>query len=82
MSAHCGGLDINIVLKRHLQVNYINPLLYPVSVRGCPSPVRGILCILIGDLTPKSALLLFTLLSASKPYFKKRPIIGNNIECL
>ena len=33
-----------------LQVNYVNPILYPVSVSGCPSPGRGLLCILIGDL--------------------------------
>ena len=43
--------------------------MYTVSVRDCPIPGRGILCILIGDLTLKSALLLFTLLSASKPNF-------------
>ena len=48
---------------------------------NCTSPGRGALCILIGDLTSKSALLLFTLLSASKPHFKKRPVIVNPIKC-
>ena len=49
-------------------MNYGNPLIYPVSVSDFPSPERGVLCISIGDLTPKSALLLFTLLSACKRY--------------
>ena len=53
------------LLIDRLQVNYVNPLLYPVSVSDFPSPERGAIGTLIGDLTSKSALLLFTILSAS-----------------
>ena len=56
-SADRGGLDINTVLNLRLQVNYINPLLYTVSVSDCTSPGLGILYILIGELTSKSAML-------------------------
>ena len=45
-------------------------------------PEHGILCILIGKLTLKSALLLFTLLITIKPHFEKRPVIGNPTKCL
>ena len=81
MSVDCSEQERNNVLSRLLQVNSVNPLLYPVSVSNCPSPERGALCIFIGELTLKNALLLFTLLSASKPHFKKRPFIGNRIKC-
>ena len=57
------------VVNRQLQVNYVNTLLYPVSVRYFPSPRCGVLCIFIGDLTLKSALLLCTLLSTRKNHF-------------
>ena len=43
---------------------------------------HGILCIFILGLTLKSALLLFTLLSAIKPHFKKLPVIDIRIKCL
>ena len=56
-----------------LQVNYGNPLLYPVNVINFPSPKRGVLCILIVDLIKKIALVLFNLLSASKNHFEKLP---------
>ena len=42
---------------------------------------HGVGCILVCYLTSKSALLLFTLLSASKPHIRKRPVIGNLIKC-
>ena len=61
-------------------MNYVNPILYPVSVIDWPSPGHSVLDILVGELTSKSALLLFNLLSARKPNFEKRPIIGNHIE--
>ena len=47
----------------------------------CTSPGSGVLCILISDPTSKSALLLFTLLSESKPHPKNFPVIGNLITC-
>ena len=78
-SANSGGLDLNTVLNGQIQVNYVNPILYSVSVSNCPSPECGVLCILIGNLTVKSALLLFNILSASKLHFEKRPVIGNHI---
>ena len=53
-----------------LQVNYVNPLLYPVIVSDYPRSERGILCILIGDLTLKIASLLLTTLSARKQYME------------
>ena len=56
------------LLIGRLQVNYVNKLLYPLSVRDFTIPERGVLGILIGDLAPKSALLLLTLLSARKRY--------------
>ena len=55
--------------------------MYPFSVTYCPSPGRGVLYIFIDDLTPKSALVLLALLSASKPYLKNRPGIVNPIKC-
>ena len=56
---------MNTVVNHWLQVNYVNTILYPVSVRNCPRPGLGVLCILIGDFTSKITLLLFTLLSVS-----------------
>ena len=79
-SAYGGGLYLNTLLDCRLQVNYINQLLYPVSVSDCPRPWRVVLCILIGEIPFKRALLIWTLLSASKPNFKKRPVIGNRIK--
>ena len=64
-----------------LQENYVNPLLYPVSVINFTCPGRVVIYILIGELTSKSALLLLTLLSVRKPHFKKRPVIVNPIKC-
>ena len=80
MSDDCGEININTAVNHRLRLNYVNPPLYPVSVRNCPGPERGILCIFIGDLNSKSSLLLFTLLSARKPHFEKRPVIGNIIK--
>ena len=40
-------------------------------MRNCPSPERGIFCILVIDLISKSALVLFKLLRASKHNCKK-----------
>ena len=60
----------------------INLLLYPVILSDCPSPDRGVLCILIDELISKSALLLFTILGASKPQYQKRPVFGNRTQCL
>ena len=56
-----------------LQVNYGNPLLYPVSVSDCTSPERVVFCISIVDLISKSAVVLFTLLCARKNHFEKAP---------
>ena len=53
--------------------NYGNPLLYPVSVRDFPSPELGVFCIYIVGFISKSALVLFTLLRASKHHFQKAP---------
>ena len=46
-----------------------------------PSPGRGVICTFIGDFTLKIALLFLTLLSASKPHYKKFPIVVNRIKC-
>ena len=81
-SADCGGIDLNKIINRQLQVIYVNPLLYSVSVSNFPSSGRGVLWNFNSDLTLKSALLLFTLVSSSKPRFKKRPVIVNRIKCL
>ena len=48
------GIDLNAPLTHRIQVNYVNSLLYPFSVSACPSPVGGVLCILIYDLTSKT----------------------------
>ena len=77
-----GELDINTVLNYLIQVKYVNPLMYRVSVSNFPSPEYGVLSILIGDLTLKISLLFFTLLSASKPNFENLPVSGNNIKSL
>ena len=79
--ADSGTLDLYTVLNLQIKINYFNLILYPVSVRYCPSFGCGILCILIGDLVSKSSLLFFTLWSARKPHFKNRPVIGNSITC-
>ena len=42
--------------------------MYPVRARDFPSPERGILGILIGELTLKSAFSLLTILSFRKRY--------------
>ena len=47
-------------------MNYVNPLLYPVSERNFPGPEHGVIGILIDYLTSKSALLSFTLISDRK----------------
>ena len=39
-----------------IQVKYVNTLLYPVSVRDCPSPEHGLLGVSIGELNSKTAL--------------------------
>ena len=79
-SANFGGLYLNTVVNRWIQVNYANPLLYPFTVINCLSPGHVLLCILIVDLNSKGALLLFTLLSTSKCPFKKISVIGNRIK--
>ena len=76
-SADCVELEGNTVSNICLQVHYMNALLYPVSVIVFTISGCCVLCILNGDLNLKSALLLFTLLSASKPHFKKRSVIDN-----
>ena len=53
-----------------LQVTYDNTLLYSVSLSNFPSPGCGMLWILIIDIISKSAVVLFTLLSASKYHLK------------
>ena len=80
-SANHGGLDLHTVVNRWLQINYVNPVLYPVSVSTCPSSGHGVLCICIGDLISKMGLILFTPLSASKAYFENHPVIYNCIKC-
>ena len=39
--------DTGLILSesKRFQLNYVNPLLYPLSVRNYPSPERGIFCI-------------------------------------
>ena len=68
------------IFNHQIQVNCVNPLMYPVSVSDCTIPECGTLCILISDLTLKSALLLFTLLRAIQPHFKKSFVIGNCVK--
>ena len=79
-TSNCGELDLNKVLNRWIQVNYINPLLCPLSVSDCPSSGRGVLCNLIFGLTLKGVLLLFTLLCARKPNFENISVLGNHIK--
>ena len=62
-----------------LQVNYGNPLLYPVIVSNLPSPGRGIFCISIVDLISKITLVLFSLLRESNYNYNKGPVIVDNI---
>ena len=64
---------LNQVQIYRLQVDYRNQLLYSVSVINCPSSEHGVLCILIVDIVSKSALVLFTLLSARNNHFEKAP---------
>ena len=68
------------ILKFLASGTILYPLLYPVSVSDFTIHLHVLLCILIGDITSKSALLLFTLLSARKPQFKKHLIIRNCID--
>ena len=65
-----------------LQVNYGNPLLYPVIVSNLPSPGRGIFCISIVDLISKITLVLFSLLRESNYNYNKGPVIFDNIMIL
>ena len=59
----------------------MNPLLYIVSESDCNSSGRAGLCILIDDLTLKSAMLLCILKSASKSHFDKHSVIGSPVRC-
>ena len=45
------------------------------------NPEHGFLCIYIVDIISKSALVLFTILSASRNHFQKHPIIFDHIKC-
>ena len=54
--------------------------MYPFSVSDFPIPGRGILYILIIDLTAKSTLVLLTLLSVSKPHLENHLAIVNPIK--
>ena len=72
---------MNTVVNHSWTGSYVNTLLYPFSVRNCPRHGYGVLYILIDDLTSKSSMLLFTLLSTSKPHFEKWPVMGNHIKC-
>ena len=72
---------ISIQFKPLLQVNYVNTLLYSVSSSDFPCPGCGILYIFIAGITSKSALLMFTLLSARKLHFRNSLFIDNNIKC-
>ena len=56
--------------------------MYPVIARNCYIPGRDVLCILIGELTSKTTLLLFTLLSESKHQSANLPVIVNRIKWL
>ena len=58
-----------------------NTLLYPVSVRDCPGPKRGVFCILILDLISRSALVLLILLCASNYRYNKGPLKVEFIKC-
>ena len=55
--------------------------MYPFSVSDCPSPGRGLLYMFIGELTSKLALVLLTLLCASKHHFEDCSGIVNPIKC-
>ena len=65
-SENCSEIYLNTVVNRPASGNHVNPFLYLVSVRNCPSPGHGVIYIFIGDLTPKSAILSLTILSAHK----------------
>ena len=73
-SVDCSEQERDTVLNRRLRINYVNPLLYPVSAIDCPSPERGVLGIIIGDLTSKIYMLLFTLLIIIPPPVQDREI--------
>ena len=68
-------MDINTIVNLLASGKLQNIILYPVSVSNYPSPEHGVLCILIGNITSKSFLLVLTLLSSSKPYFEKSLLI-------
>ena len=55
--------------------------MYPVSVRDFPSPERGVLFILVVDLTSKLTLALFSLSRASSYNYNKGPINVEFIKC-
>ena len=74
-------LPFIIIIVINFELDYVNPQLCPFSVKYFPSPGRAVLRILIEDLTSKSNLLLLYLLSATKLYFEKRPVIFNPIKC-
>ena len=55
-----------LFLINRYQVNYANPLLYPVSMNNCLGPKRGFLVISVEDLALKTAILFFKPLCARK----------------
>ena len=63
-------------------MNYVNSLLYPVSESDCPSYGRVVLYVFFGEITSKSFLLMFTLLSASKIHFGNSLVHDNCINFL
>ena len=48
--------------------------MYPVCVSDCPEPERVIFCILIVDPISRSALLVFSMLSATNYHYNKGPV--------
>ena len=64
---------LNFTLIDRLEVNYGNTLQYSFSVRDCPSPENGMLCIWIVDIILKSAVVLLYQWRASKHHIKKSP---------
>ena len=56
--------------------------MYPISVSDFPGTECGVFCISIIGLISRSALVVFSLLCASNDYYKKGPVIVDNLTIL
>ena len=69
-----GEVDLDSDVNHLAQLNYGNPLLYPVIVSDFPRPERGILCISIVDIISKRTLVLFSLLRSINYHYNNGPL--------